>query len=68
LPTPWSVVLPAPMVKLYHTLLEPLPEIAKVARLEVDKGNPYARATHEDLRKLALRVEEVLQSPDVDVA
>ena len=32
----------------------------------VDKGNPYAQATHEDLRKLALRVEEVLQSPDVD--
>lgn len=47
-------------------MLEPLPEIAKVARVEVDKGNPYAQATHEDLRKLALRVEEVLQSPDVD--
>jgi hypothetical protein len=46
-------------------MLEPLPEIAKVARVEVDKGNPYAQATHEDLRKLALRVEEVLQSPDV---
>jgi L-asparaginase type II len=37
-----------------------------VARVEVDKGNPYAQATHEDLRKLALRVEEVLQSPEVD--
>jgi L-asparaginase len=47
-------------------MLEPLPEVAKVARIEVDKGNPYAQATHEDLRKLALRVEEVLQSPDVD--
>ena len=47
-------------------MLEPLPEVAKVARTEVDKGNPYAQATHEDLRKLALRVEEVLQSPDVD--
>ena len=35
-------------------MLEPLPEIAKVARVEVDKGNPYAQATHEDLRKLAL--------------
>jgi len=47
-------------------MLEPLPEIAKVARIEVDKGNPYAQATHEDLRKLALHVEEVLQSPDID--
>jgi len=47
-------------------MLEALPEIAKVARIEVDKGNPYAQATHEDLRKLALRVEEVLQSPDID--
>ena len=47
-------------------MLEPLPEIAKMARVDVDKGNPYAQATHEDLRKLALRVEEVLQSPDVD--
>ena len=47
-------------------MLEPLPEVAKVARTEVDKGNPYAQATHEDLRKLALRVEDVLQSPDID--
>jgi L-asparaginase type II len=47
-------------------MLEALPEIAKVARIKVDKGNPYAQATHEDLRKLALRVEEVLQSPDID--
>ena len=47
-------------------MLEPLPEIAKVARIEVDKGNPYAQATHEDLRKLALHVEEVLQSSDID--
>src|SRR5215468_2985347 len=47
-------------------MLEALPEIAKVARVEVDKDNPYAQATHEDLRKLALRVEEVLQSQDVD--
>jgi len=46
--------------------LEALPEIAKVARIEVDKGNPYAQATHEDLRKLALRVQEVLQSSEID--
>jgi L-asparaginase len=47
-------------------MLEPLPEIAKAARIEVDKGNPYAQATHDDLRKLALRAEEVLESQDVD--
>src|SRR5262245_38896181 len=47
-------------------MLDPLAEIAKLAQVQVDKGNPYAQATHEDLRKLALRVEEVLQSPDVD--
>jgi L-asparaginase len=47
-------------------MLEPLPEIAKVARVEVDKGNPYAQGSYEDLRKLALRAEEMLKSPDVD--
>jgi L-asparaginase/Glu-tRNA(Gln) amidotransferase subunit D len=47
-------------------MLEPLPEIAKVARVEVDKGNPYGQGSYEDLRKLALRVEEVLRSPEVD--
>src|SRR5262245_1369453 len=47
-------------------MLEPLPEIAKIARVEVDKGNPYGQASYEDLRKLALRAEEVLRSPEVD--
>jgi L-asparaginase len=47
-------------------MLEPLPEIAKVARVEVDKGNPYGQGSYEDLRKLALRAEEMLKSPDVD--
>ena len=47
-------------------LLEPLPEIARVARVEVDEGNPYAQASHDDLRKLALRAENVLRSPQVD--
>lgn len=47
-------------------MLEPLPEIAKVARVEVDKGNPYGQGSYEDLRKLALRAEEVLRSPDLD--
>lgn len=47
-------------------LLEPLPEIAKIARVEVDKGNPWGQGSYDDLRKLALRVEDVLRSPDVD--
>jgi L-asparaginase type II len=47
-------------------MLEPLPEIAKIARVEVDKGNPYGQASYEDLRKLALRAEEALRSPDAD--
>src|SRR5262245_10470601 len=48
-------------------LIEPLPEIAKVARVSVDKGT-YGQGSYEDLRKLALRIEEVLQLPDVDGA
>src|SRR6516225_6316257 len=47
-------------------MLEPLPEITKVARVEVDRGNPYDQASYEALRKLALRAEEVLRSPNVD--
>ena len=47
-------------------LLEPLPEIAKIARVEVDKANPWEMATYEDLRKLSLRIGELLRSPDVD--
>ncbi|TMJ34509.1 MAG: asparaginase [Alphaproteobacteria bacterium] len=46
-------------------MLEALPEIAKIARIEVDTANPYAQASHEDLRKLALRAEEVLRRPEV---
>ena len=47
-------------------LLEPLPEIAKVARVEVDNANPWEMATYEDLRRLSLRIGELLRSPDVD--
>ena len=47
-------------------LLAPLPEIASIARVEVDKGNPWEMATYEDLRKIAIRVGELLRSPDVD--
>src|SRR5499433_851960 len=49
-------------------MLEQLPEIAKVARVDVDKANPYEQASYDHLRKLALRVDEVLRSPDIDGA
>ena len=47
-------------------LLAPLPEAAAVAQVRVDPGNPWHNADHEALRKLALRVNELLRSPDVD--
>src|SRR5688572_13270768 len=47
-------------------LLAALPEIANVARVEVDEGNPYEVATLEEVRKLALRVNGMLQSQEVD--
>jgi len=36
-------------------LLEPLPEVAKIARVEVDKANPWEMATYEDLRRPRFR-------------
>src|SRR4051794_17464800 len=47
-------------------LLEALPEIARVARVEVDPGNPFEMATPENLRALAGHVEATLQPADVD--
>jgi L-asparaginase len=49
-------------------LLASLPEIAEMAHVDVDKGNPWAIATHDDLRKIAARMNEVLQSPESDGA
>ena len=49
-------------------MLEQLPEVAKIARVDVDTGNPYEQASYDYLRKLALRVDEVLRSPEVDGA
>ncbi len=46
-------------------MLAALPEIEKIARVEVDQGNPYEWATMEDLRKLAVRVNELLRLPEV---
>ena len=47
-------------------LLAPLPEIGQIARVEVDTGNPWEVATHDDLRKIAMRVNALLRSPEVD--
>jgi L-asparaginase len=47
-------------------LLEPLPEIGEIARVTVEAGPPPDNTTHEALRKLALRVNELLRSPDID--
>jgi len=49
-------------------LIAPLPEIGKVARVEVDKSAAWGQGSYDDLRKLALRIEEVLQSPEIDGA
>lgn len=47
-------------------LLSTLPEIGAVARVKVDEENPHDVATVEDLRRLAIRANDLLQSPDVD--
>jgi L-asparaginase type II len=47
-------------------LLEPLPEVASIARVTVEPGPPPDNTTHDALRKLATRVSEVLRAPDVD--
>ena len=46
-------------------LLAPLPEVSGLATVEVDKGNPWENTTHDDLLKIALRMNEVLRSPEV---
>ena len=49
-------------------LIEPLPEVAKVARVDVDKTTSWGQGSYGDLRKLSLRIEEILQSSDIDGA
>jgi L-asparaginase len=49
-------------------LIEPLPEIAKVARVDVDKTVSWGQGSYDDLRKLSLRIDDVLQSPEIDGA
>ncbi len=47
-------------------LLAEIPEIARFSRVEVDAGNPYPVSTLEDMRKLAVRVNELAQLSEVD--
>jgi L-asparaginase type II len=47
-------------------LLPTLPELAAYAEIDVDPGNPHEVATHEDLRRLAVRVEKTLAGGEVD--
>lgn len=46
-------------------LLAAIPEIGARANVVVDEGNPHPIATYEDLRRLGLRADELLQRPDV---
>jgi L-asparaginase type II len=47
-------------------LLPTLPEISSIAGVDVDAGNPHEVATHEDLRRLALKIEKTLSDDTVD--
>ena len=47
-------------------LLEPLPEVASIARVTVEQGPPPDNTSYDALRKLSMRVGELLRSPDVD--
>lgn len=47
-------------------LLAPLPEVASIARITVDSDNPWDNASHDALRKLSVRVNELLRSSEVD--
>lgn len=48
-----------------HELLAALPEIAGIATVEVDAGNPYGIATLDHLRTLALRIEALAGRSEV---
>src|SRR5262245_2617609 len=48
-----------------HELLAAVPEIAGVAKVEVDDGNPYPIASANDLCALALRMELVARRSEI---
>lgn len=47
-------------------LLAEIPEIESIARVEAESGTPHEVASIEDLRRLAMHVNGLLQKPDVD--
>jgi L-asparaginase len=47
-------------------LLAEIPEVEQTASVEAEDGAPHEVATLEDIRKLATRVNELLQRPDLD--
>jgi len=47
-------------------LLAEIPEIGQFAQVEPEGGAPHEVATTEDLRRLALHVNELVRRPDVD--
>ena len=47
-------------------LLEPLHEVAQIARVTVEQGPPPDNTSYDALRKLSMRVSELLRAPDVD--
>jgi L-asparaginase type II len=47
-------------------LLPTLPELAAFADIEVDASNPHEVATHDDLRRLAVRMEKILAGDETD--
>ena len=47
-------------------LLEPLPEVASIARVTVEAGSPPDNTSYDALRKLSMRIEESLRLSEVD--
>ena len=47
-------------------ILPTLPELGALAHIEVDAGNPQDIATHDELRRLAVKIEKMLQADEVD--
>lgn len=47
-------------------LLAEIPEVEQIASVEAEGGAPHEVATLEDVRRLALRVNELMQRPDLD--
>jgi len=48
-----------------HELIAAVPEITRIAKLEVDDGNPYAIDSGNNLRALAARMQLVARRPEI---